>query len=104
MNISFKLLSGVAVLALAACSSVPLPNANLEDARNSVNQAAANPHVSRLAQSELARAREALNRADNISGHVRLASTVEPAPCVSESPSATTTPTGSLDNTSTADR
>jgi hypothetical protein len=64
MNTYLKLLSSVAVLALAACSSVPLPNANLEDARNSVNQAAVNPDVSRLAQSELARAREALNRAD----------------------------------------
>src|SRR5438105_3421012 len=64
MNTRLKLLSSLAVLALAACSSVPLPNANLEDARNSVNQAAANPNVSRLAQSELARAREALNRAD----------------------------------------
>jgi outer membrane protein OmpA-like peptidoglycan-associated protein len=64
MNTHLKLLSGVAVLALAACSSVPLPNANLEDARTSVNQAGTNPDVIRLAPSELARAREALNRAD----------------------------------------
>jgi outer membrane protein OmpA-like peptidoglycan-associated protein len=64
MNTHLKLLSGVAVLALAACSSVPLPNANLEAARSSVSQAAATPDVSRLAPSELARAREALNRAD----------------------------------------
>src|SRR6185369_16262997 len=45
-------------------SSVPLPNANLEAARSSVSRAGAAPDVNRLAPSELATAREALNRAD----------------------------------------
>jgi outer membrane protein OmpA-like peptidoglycan-associated protein len=64
MKMQLKLLSSVAVLALAACSSAPSRHASLEDARTTVNQAAGNSDVTRLAQTELARAREALNRAD----------------------------------------
>jgi outer membrane protein OmpA-like peptidoglycan-associated protein len=64
MNIQLKLLSGAVALALAACSSMPSVNPNVESARAAVNQAAANPDVARLAPSELTRAREALSRAD----------------------------------------
>jgi outer membrane protein OmpA-like peptidoglycan-associated protein len=64
MNLQLKLLSGVAALALAACSSTPTRNASLEDARQVVSQASSNGEVLRHAQTELARAREALNLAD----------------------------------------
>ncbi len=64
MKMQLTLLSAVVALTLAACSSIPNRNANVEDARLAVNQASGSTEVTRLAQSELARAREALNRAD----------------------------------------
>src|SRR5438132_4428584 len=56
--------SGVAALALAACTTAPLRNDALEDAHRAVDQAASSGEVNRYAQAELARTREALARAD----------------------------------------
>ncbi len=53
-------------LSLAACSSVPNPNASLDDAHRAYQSAAGSPIVSRYAQGELARASMALNRADSV--------------------------------------
>jgi len=52
------------VLVLAACSTTPPRNSYLDDAHRSYDQANMNADVSRYAQAELARAREALQRAD----------------------------------------
>lgn len=61
----WKLLgTAVAVAALAACSSAPLRNANVDEAHRLYSQASANSDVVRLAPAELNNAREALARAD----------------------------------------
>jgi len=53
-----------ATLALAACSTTPPRSSYLDDAHRSYDQATLNADVSRYAQGELARARDALERAD----------------------------------------
>lgn len=66
MNIPWKFISTLtAAAALAACGATPLPNASVQHAHRLVEQAAASPDVTRHAQAELARAREALHRADD---------------------------------------
>jgi outer membrane protein OmpA-like peptidoglycan-associated protein len=57
-------LAAVAALALAACSTVPDRNVMLDDARRVVQQAMSSSDANRYAASELARARDALARAD----------------------------------------
>jgi len=55
----------LALLALAACSTTPLPNAYLDNAHRTYDQASSNGDVDRYASGELARARNALAQADN---------------------------------------
>jgi outer membrane protein OmpA-like peptidoglycan-associated protein len=50
--------------ALAACSSVPAPNASLDRARTSFNQAQTDSQIAQLAPDELGRARESLRVAE----------------------------------------
>src|SRR5258706_525916 len=50
--------------ALAACSTTPPPNAALDDAHRVAGQALASGEANRYAQTELARTRDALARAD----------------------------------------
>lgn len=56
--------SVAAALTLTACSTTPPRNSYLDDAHRSYDQATASADVSRYAQGELVRAREALERAD----------------------------------------
>src|SRR5258706_3369461 len=53
-----------AALVLAACSTTPPPNAALDDAHRVAGQALASGEANRYAQTELARTRDALARAD----------------------------------------
>ncbi|CAN5205247.1 OmpA family protein [soil metagenome] len=57
--------SVAAALTLAACAS-PQPNQNLEAARSSVNQAAANPIFAKQAPLELKQAQDTVARADSV--------------------------------------
>ncbi|OWQ88415.1 hypothetical protein CDN99_16280 [Roseateles aquatilis] len=61
----WNLAGGLTALALAACSSVPVPNTGLEAARRDYLQANSDPNVGRYASAELTKAREALDRAEN---------------------------------------
>src|SRR5688572_28414126 len=54
----------VAAATLAACSSVTNPNPNIVEAQRLYQQASTNAEVTRHASAELAKARDALNRAD----------------------------------------
>lgn len=65
MKKHWTLASSIAALTLAACSSVPDANPGLETARRDVQQASADPNVSRYAQGELEQARQALQRAED---------------------------------------
>jgi outer membrane protein OmpA-like peptidoglycan-associated protein len=56
--------TALAAAALAACSSVTNPNPNIVEAHRLYQSASANPEVNRYAAAELAKARDALNRAD----------------------------------------
>jgi len=65
MKNPWKFLSPViAAAALAACSTAPVHNANLDQAHRVYDQANNSAEVNRYAQAELVQAREALNRAD----------------------------------------
>ncbi|WP_431102429.1 OmpA family protein [Roseateles noduli] len=64
MNRYWNFAGGLTVLALAACSSVPVPHAGLEAAKRDYAQASSDPNTSRYAATELAKARESLDRAD----------------------------------------
>ena len=63
MNSRFLLLAAVTA-GLAACSTAPIPNASLDRARASFNQAQTNAQVAQLAPDELGRARESLRLAE----------------------------------------
>lgn len=54
----------IAAATLAACSSVTNPNPNVVEAQRLYQQASTNAEVTRYASAELAKARDALNRAD----------------------------------------
>ncbi len=58
-------LSITAIAWLAACQTTPPRNFALEEARKTYNEATANPEVARRAQPELAKAREALFKAEH---------------------------------------
>ncbi len=64
-----KLLAGMGVLALAACASMPQPNAALESARIAVQTAEADPHVNQYAALDLDVARKDLSNAENAALH-----------------------------------
>ena len=64
MNRYWNIAGGLTALALAACSSVPVPHAGLEAAKRDYSQASSDPNTSRYAATELAKARESLDRAD----------------------------------------
>jgi hypothetical protein len=59
-----SLLLPAVALALAACSTPPPRNLELEEARVLYEQARGNPYADRVAAVELARARQALTRAE----------------------------------------
>ena len=63
MNSRFLLLSTMTAV-LAACSTAPVPNASLDRARSSFDQAQTNEQVAQLAPDELGRARESLRVAE----------------------------------------
>lgn len=65
MKKQWTLAAGVAALTLAACSSVPDPHPGLEAARRDVQQASVDPNVTKYAQGELEKARQALQRAED---------------------------------------
>ncbi|MET0208722.1 MAG: OmpA family protein [Burkholderiaceae bacterium] len=62
----WNIAGGLTVLALAACSTTPLPNSGLDAAKRDYMQASSDPNVSRYAAPELAKARESLERAENL--------------------------------------
>ncbi|WP_431258461.1 OmpA family protein [Roseateles chitinivorans] len=64
MNRYWNIAGGLTALALAACSSVPLPNAGLDAAKRDYAQATSDPNTSRYASAELSKAKESLDRAD----------------------------------------
>ena len=65
-----KLLAGVGfALALAACASMPQPNAALESARIAVQTAEADPNVNKYAALDLDVARKDLSNAENAALH-----------------------------------
>jgi outer membrane protein OmpA-like peptidoglycan-associated protein len=65
-----KLLTGVGfALALAACASMPQPNAALESARVAVQAAEADPNVNKYAALDLDVARKDLSNAENAALH-----------------------------------
>ena len=63
MNRYWNIAGGLTALALAACSSVPVPHAGLEAAKRDYSQASSDPNTSRYAAPGLATARESLARA-----------------------------------------
>jgi outer membrane protein OmpA-like peptidoglycan-associated protein len=75
-----KLFTGIGLaLALAACVSMPQPNAALETARLAVRTAEADPNVNKFAPLELDRARKDLSIAENASLHHQDAEVDQPA-------------------------
>lgn len=75
-----KLFSGVGLaLALAACASMPQPNAALESARSAVRGAEADPNVNKYAALDLDRARNDLSIAEEAQMHHRDAQVDQPA-------------------------
>jgi outer membrane protein OmpA-like peptidoglycan-associated protein len=75
-----KLFTGMGLaLALAACVSMPQPNAVLETARLAVRTAEADPNVNKFAPLELDRARKDLSIAENASLHHQDAEVDQPA-------------------------
>lgn len=66
MNIPWKFICTLtSAAALAACGTTQSRNASIDNAHRLVEQAASSPHVTQYAQAELARARDALARADD---------------------------------------
>jgi outer membrane protein OmpA-like peptidoglycan-associated protein len=63
--------SAALALVLAACVSVPQPNAALETARAAVQSAEADPNVNKYAPLDLDKARQDLSRAEDASMHHR---------------------------------
>jgi outer membrane protein OmpA-like peptidoglycan-associated protein len=75
-----KLFTGIGLaLVLAACVSMPQPNAALETARLAVRTAEADPNVNKFAPLELDRARKDLSIAENASLHHQDAEVDQPA-------------------------
>ena len=75
-----KLFTGIGLaLALAACVSMPQPNAALETARLAVRTAEADPNVNKFAPLELDRARKDLSIAEDASLHHQDAEVDQPA-------------------------
>lgn len=75
-----KLFTGMGLaLALAACVSMPQPNAALESARLAVRTAEADPNVNKFAPLELDRARKDLSIAEDASLHHQDAEVDQPA-------------------------
>jgi outer membrane protein OmpA-like peptidoglycan-associated protein len=75
-----KLFTGMGLaLALAACVSMPQPNAALETARLAVRTAEADPNVNKFAPLELDRARKDLSIAEDASLHHQDAEVDQPA-------------------------
>jgi outer membrane protein OmpA-like peptidoglycan-associated protein len=65
MNTAWKFICTLtSAAALAACGTTQSRNASIDNAHRLVEQAASSPNVTQYAQAELARAREALARAD----------------------------------------
>jgi outer membrane protein OmpA-like peptidoglycan-associated protein len=78
MNV--KLIAGIgAALALAACASMPQPNAALENARAAVQMAEADPNVNKYAPLDLDRAKKDLGVAEDAALHHREADIAQPA-------------------------
>lgn len=80
MNSRIRILTGVgSALALAACASVPQPNAALEGARAEVRTAEANPNVAQYAPLDLEAAKKQLEIAEAASMHHDDAAIAQPA-------------------------
>lgn len=60
----WNLAGGLTALALAACSTTPVPHSGVETAKRDYMQASSDPNVSRYAGAELTKARESLERAE----------------------------------------
>ena len=75
-----KLFTGIGLaLALAACASMPQPNAALESARSAVRTAEADPNVNKYAALDLDRARKDLSIAEEAQMHHMDAQVDQPA-------------------------
>jgi outer membrane protein OmpA-like peptidoglycan-associated protein len=61
---ALSLIAAAALLALAACSSIPADNVQLNDARRDYQAALSSPHAQDYASAELRQASDALARAD----------------------------------------
>lgn len=80
MNAKIRVLTGLgATLAIAACASVPQPNAALEGARAEVQTAQANPNVTQYAAVDLEAAKKQLDIAETASIHHDDAAIAQPA-------------------------
>jgi hypothetical protein len=80
MNSKLRVLTGLgAALAIAACASVPQPNAALEGARAEVQTAQANPNVTQYAAVDLEAAKKQLEIAEAASLHHDDAAIAQPA-------------------------
>ena len=80
MNSKPRVLTGLgAALAIAACASVPQPNAALEGARAEVQTAQANPNVTQYAAVDLEAAKKQLEIAEAASLHHDDAAIAQPA-------------------------
>jgi outer membrane protein OmpA-like peptidoglycan-associated protein len=78
MNVKIVMGMGVA-LAVAACASIPQPNAALESARVAVQAAEANPNVNKYAAVDLDAAKKQLDAADAAALHHDDAAIAQPA-------------------------
>jgi outer membrane protein OmpA-like peptidoglycan-associated protein len=75
-----KLITGVGLaVALSACVTVPLPNADLENARAAVQTAEADPNVNKYAPLDLDRAKQDLSAAEDAALHHRTSEIAQPA-------------------------
>lgn len=80
MNSKIRVLTGLgSALAIAACASVPQPNAALEGARAEVQTAQANPNVTQYAAVDLEAAKKQLDIAEAASLHHDDAAIAQPA-------------------------
>ena len=80
MNARIRILIGIAsALGIAACASVPKPNAALETARTEVQTAQANPNVAKYAAVDLDAAKKQLDIAEGAYLHHDDAAVAQPA-------------------------
>src|ERR1700733_10364081 len=80
MNARLRILIGIgAALSIAACASVPKPNAALESARSEVQTAQANPNVVKYAAVDLDAAKKQLDVAEGAYLHHDDAAIAQPA-------------------------